>query len=447
MNHKRPPIPVIILLVLVLLTAGYFVIRSLVDNGDGALTASGTIEVVEVSIAPEIGGRVAEVYVAEGETVSAGEPLFRLDDTLLQAQRDVAAAALDTAEAAAATAGAAVESARAQYDLALASARAEAAANRTANINAIEPSGAALPGWYLADDETIAAARAGVDAAQASRDASRVALDSLLADAASADFVAAEDRLVRAQGTFFTARGTLLLATTTYGDADLRDAAQDAYDAAQAELDDAQAAYDELAATDAGQAVATARAALAVAEERYRSAQTRLLALETGENSPRVAAAEAAVRQAEAAANQAALAVAQAEANLALIDVQIAKLTVVAPSDGVVLTRSIEPGEVVSPAAVSIVIGRLDDTTITVYVPEDRYGEISLGQAATVAVDSFPGQAFEATVVYIAGQAEFTPRNVQTAEGRSSTVYAIRLRVEDPGGNLKPGMPADVTFR
>jgi HlyD family secretion protein len=61
-------------------------------------------------------------------------------------------------------------------------------------------------------------------------------------------------------------------------------------------------------------------------------------------------------------------------------------------------------------------------------------------------VDSFPGQTFEAAVVHIADQAEYTPRNVQTAEGRRTTVFAVKLAVENPDGKLKPGMPADVSF-
>ena len=85
--------------------------------------------------------------------------------------------------------------------------------------------------------------------------------------------------------------------------------------------------------------------------------------------------------------------------------------------------------------------------TITVYVPEDRYGELSIGQAATVTVDSFAVITFKAAVIHIADQAEFTPRNVQTAEGRSSTVFAIKLKVDDPEGKLKTGMPADVVFK
>jgi HlyD family secretion protein len=91
-------------------------------------------------------------------------------------------------------------------------------------------------------------------------------------------------------------------------------------------------------------------------------------------------------------------------------------------------------------------MANLNEMTITVYVPEDQYGNISLGQKATVTVDSFAGEAFDAVVIRIADQAEFTPRNVQTVEGRSSTVYAIKLKVTDTEGRLKIGMPADVTF-
>jgi HlyD family secretion protein len=106
----------------------------------------------------------------------------------------------------------------------------------------------------------------------------------------------------------------------------------------------------------------------------------------------------------------------------------------------------VEPGEFVQPGATAFVLGQLSDLTITVYIPEDRYGEISLGQQATVTVDSFPSVTFKAEVIHIADQAEFTPRNVQTVEGRSSTVFAIKLRVTDSESKLKIGMPADVVF-
>jgi len=81
-----------------------------------------------------------------------------------------------------------------------------------------------------------------------------------------------------------------------------------------------------------------------------------------------------------------------------------------------------------------------------VYIPETEYGKVNLGDQVSIAVDSFPGQTFTGSVTYISDKAEFTPRNVQTVEGRQATVYAIKLSVPNPELKLKPGMPADVTF-
>lgn len=91
-------------------------------------------------------------------------------------------------------------------------------------------------------------------------------------------------------------------------------------------------------------------------------------------------------------------------------------------------------------------LGQLDQLELTVFIPEDRYGKINLGDKAILTSDSFPEETFSAQVIEIADQAEFTPRNVQTADGRRTTVFAVKLRVENPGDQLKPGMPVDVTF-
>jgi HlyD family secretion protein len=226
----------------------------------------------------------------------------------------------------------------------------------------------------------------------------------------------------------------------------LYDASQSAYDRASTELSAAQVAYDGLLTSASAQKVLKARAGLSVAHEREQVAQERLSGLQTGEQSPQVAAAAAGLEQAKNAAQQAQDGVGQARANLALLEAQLGKLEVKAPMAGVILTRNIEPGEYVAPGAAAMSMGNLGQLTITVYVPEDRYGQLHLGQKASVSVDSFAGQVFAGQVSMISDQAEFTPRNVQTVEGRSSTVYAIKLTVTDPGGKLKPGMPADVTF-
>lgn len=116
------------------------------------------------------------------------------------------------------------------------------------------------------------------------------------------------------------------------------------------------------------------------------------------------------------------------------------------PIGGVVLYRSVEPGEFAAPGAPLITVADVEHMTLTVYVPEDRYGQILLGESYPVTVDSFPGEVFTATVRHIADRAEFTPRNVQTTDSRKTTVFAIKLDLAPSDGKLKPGMPADVNF-
>jgi len=296
--------PFILLAVLILAGAWYVLDKATHLNED--LIVSGTIEAVQVRLAPEISGRVVEVLVEESQTVSAGDALVRLDDTLLEAQRSQAAAGLAAAQA---------------------------------NLDMLQAGPTA---------EQLAVAQAAVDAAQ----------------------VAVDAAVYPAQ-----------------------------VDQTEAALNTAQANYDLVAA---------------------------------GARPEQIAAAQAQVDAAQAA--------------LDILDIQLGKLVITAPMDGVVLERSIEPGEIAPAGSTVILLGDLSSLTITVYVPEDQYGIIALGDSYRVTVDSYPDEVFEATVARIADQAEFTPRNVQTTQSRMSTVYAIQLNVIDPQGLLRPGMPADVNF-
>jgi multidrug resistance efflux pump len=227
--------------------------------------------------------------------------------------------------------------------------------------------------------------------------------------------------------------------------------AQKAYDDAVNNLANAQRGpdADRLALASANQKLAVAALA---------DAQTHAARLSSGPDPEALALAQArlAAAQAGVAAAQAALAPVQleaaqaqvdtAQAALELLDAQLSKLVVVAPADGVILSRAIEPGEVASPGATLLVMGGLAQLKVTVYVPEDRYGQIQLGQTARLSVDSYPGRVFEAQVLEIANQAEFTPRNSQTVTGRKDTVFAVQLSIANPDLALKPGMPADVSF-
>jgi HlyD family secretion protein len=230
--------------------------------------------------------------------------------------------------------------------------------------------------------------------------------------------------------------------------------AQTLVDQAQIAVDSAQESYDDLSesARDTRQGkelklqLDLALAGLANVQAQYdlaaagaRSEQLEALEAQTSAAEAQVEAARA---QAELALGQ----VAAAQAAIDALQIQIAKLSLQAPQDGTVLSRSIEAGEFTAPGAVLLVIGRLEELELVVYIPEDRYGHIRLGEEAAVTVDSFPDKVFPATVVHIADQAEFTPRNVQTAEGRRTTVFAVRLALSNPDLELKPGMMADVVF-
>ena len=433
MNHKRPPVPVIVLLVLIIAASAYFIYTQSVGDQDGALTASGFIEAVQVNLAPELAGKVTEVLVHEGKAVAKDDALLKLDPSLLTAQREVATTQVDVAAAALAVA-------QTKYDQTLQAALSSQKDQRALAWRFSAPDEFNQPGWYFEQSEQIAAAQAEVNSAKTALEEANANLSRVISDLNNAEYVNAEKRLAEARAAFLVADQVKVQAENAIEGGGLQDAAYDYYNAALDTLNDAQTDFNALTNTEAEDNVEYARGQVVVAQQRYDAAYARLLSLQTGAESPAVISAAKSLNQAETTLTQ-------AKASLAMIDTQIDKLIVTAPMDGVVLTRNVEPGEFVQPGSTAFVLGQLTDLTITVYIPEDLYGEIRLGQGAEVSVDSFPDQTFTASVVQIADKAEFTPRNVQTVEGRSSTVYAIKLSVTDPQGRLKIGMPADVAFQ
>jgi len=433
MQHKRPPVPVIVIVLLLLLVGAYYGLKALFNESNGKLQASGTIEAVDISVSPEVAGKTVDVFAEEGDSVTADAPLLSLDDSLLTAQRAVALAQVESARTALSTA-------QDNYNVTLQNALIAQQDATATDWRFSKPDEFNQPNWYFAREEQIPPAQAEVDAAQAALADAQAELQTVIADLNNADFLAAEKRLADARAAFVVADDLKVQADYASPDSGtLVENAYDVYNAAEDELYAAQRDYHALLNTSSADAVLDARGRVAVAQQRYDLAYTYLVALQTSVDSPAVVSAQDALDQAQSA-------LAQAEANLALLDTQISKLTVYAPAGGTILTRNVEPGEFVQPGATVFTLANLENITITVYVPEDRYGEISLGQQAEVNVDSFPGETFSAQVTYIADTAEYTPRNVQTVEGRSATVYAIKLNVDDPSGKLKPGMPADVKF-
>ena len=432
MNHKLPR-PVIAIVVIAVIAALYFGLANLNTDGNGELTASGSIEATIVNISPELAGKVIGVDVEEGALVNADDPLLHLDPSLLTAQRAVAASQLDSANAA-------LASAQTKFDQTLQSALSAQDAQRAKDLRISAPDEFNQPLWFIDQSDQITSAQTEVDASKVALDEAVANLEKVISDLGNAQYLDAEKRLSEARAAFLIADKVKVQAENAVEAGAVQDAAYDYYNDVLDELERAQDDFNALTNTAAEDDIKYARGQVVIAQQRYDAAYTRLLSLQTGTDSPVVISAKNALDQAHAA-------VKQSQANLDLLDAQIAKLDIYAVMDGIILSRNVEPGEFVQPGAVALTMADLTNLTITVYVPEDRYGQISLGQTAEVRVDSFPGLTFTATVVHIADQAEFTPRNVQTVEGRSSTFYAIKLQVSDPDGKLKIGMPADVVFK
>ncbi|MBU0512448.1 MAG: efflux RND transporter periplasmic adaptor subunit [Chloroflexi bacterium] len=437
---KKKTIVFLFLILILTLTA-----CDAIGNGSTDIVASGTIAAKDVGVSPEIGGKVVEVLVAEGDSVAAGDVLLRVDDELLQANYNQAAAAVDAASATVDAANAQLASAEIQSDLVLQGARLQDMENRAAAWFAAPSDEIELPTWYYEKDEQIAALEVEVEAAGADLDIQLANLESELQDASNDDFVATETRLAETQAAFEIADLTLQQARAA-GDNVLEAVAQESRDAALADLDAAQLEYDRMLSTAAANDVLAARAHVAVARARLDNAHDQLTFLLSGEQSLQVAAARAGVEQAKTAVAQAEANLAQAEAALQTLEIQIEKTVVRAPNSGVILSMSLSAGELVAPGSTVMTIGQLDEVELLVYVPEDQYGRVSIGQKVSITADSFPGETFSGQVQYIADQAEFTPRNVQTAEGRKSTVYAVKIVVPNTDQALKPGMPVDVEF-
>ncbi len=163
-----------------------------------------------------------------------------------------------------------------------------------------------------------------------------------------------------------------------------------------------------------------------------KSARERLSLLEAGARKETIAQAKAQVRVAEEALKQAQ---------------QLEKYTsLYSPMDGVVLSKAAEPGEYLNPASPVVTIGDTKHPWLRAYIQEEDLGRIRLKQQAEVKTDSYPDKAYPGSIIFISDQAEFTPKAVQTFEERVKLMYRIKIQLDNPKGELKPGMPADASI-
>ncbi|MDR0477246.1 MAG: efflux RND transporter periplasmic adaptor subunit [Desulfobulbaceae bacterium] len=145
--------------------------------------------------------------------------------------------------------------------------------------------------------------------------------------------------------------------------------------------------------------------------------------------------------------DQARAKLAAAQTALAQAKQQLSYTELTAPFSGVVLTKSAEDGEFLQPGSPVLTLAQLDRPWLRAYIPEYRLAQVKLGQTATVTADSLPGKSYAGKISFIASEAEFTPKSVQTFEERVKLVYRIKIDLDNPQGELKAGMPADAVIR
>ncbi|MBN1953879.1 MAG: efflux RND transporter periplasmic adaptor subunit [Anaerolineae bacterium] len=377
------------------------------------ITASGFIEGEEILIAPEVGGRIEAVWVDEGDQVAPGQELVVLDDALLQAWRGEAAAAVAAAEA---------------------------------NLAHV------LAGARPAE---LAAAQAALLQAEAQRDGARVALENIQQAVENPQDL--ELQIATAQAQVDLAEQNVEMAETDLNEAEVR---YWAYAAQGGEVERTYALN-----------VEAARAALEAAQAMLNGTRRYLYALYDMQDTPLTTLAELHGAEAELAAAEAGVEIAQANleqtiagpteqqvalatahlhqawAALALVDAQITQLTLVSPGVGMIASRNAHVGETAAPGVTLLSIVNLDQVTLVIYIPENQIGQVQIGQPVQVTVDSFPDRVYTGQVTTIAGEAEFTPRNVQTQEERVNLVFAVQVTIPNPDHTLKPGMPADAIIQ
>jgi multidrug resistance efflux pump len=360
---------------------------------EATLSASGTIEGEEVSITAEVGGRIEALLADEGDEVEAGAVLARLDEALLEAQVGQAQAALETAKAQLAQVKAGT---RLEEIAAAQAAQAEAQAAQEGAYRAWQNTLEARDAPQQLEAQ-ISQARTEVELAQVQLDQARTAL--------------AEAEVMRDHYQLFQAgddNKTMYLASLKQVEA-----AQANVQAAEAALKGTQVQLEHLLAMKEKPLVLNAQvnaawAGYQAAQAAVEVAQAGLEVLEAGPTAEEVAVAQAEVARAEAA--------------LGVLEVQLEKLTLRSPTEGLVTGRMAQVGEMAVPGASLMTVADLDEVTLTVYIPEDEIGRVKVGQAVEVSVDSFPGKVFEGRVSYISSEAEFTPKNVQTQKERVNMV-------------------------
>lgn len=266
--------------------------------------------------------------------------------------------------------------------------------------------------------------------ADAARRRAQAMLDELLAGSRAADISAAEAAARRARADREQAEKDLARITALHGKQTVTD--QDLERAETA----ARSALERQNEVDARlRLVREGPRPEQIEQARQAEAETaqRLALLHRGPRPDAVAQAQARVRIASHAAS--------------LARIRLENGTLASPITGTVLAHHAEPGEYLSAGTPVVTVAPLDRLWMRAYLPEPDLGRVVLGQTASVTIDTWPDTSYPGTLSFISQQTEFTPKTIQTDKERITLVYRVKIRIDNPAGELKPGMPAVVTLR
>lgn len=372
----------------------------------GVLLASGRIEGEETLVSSTVGGRIAQMFVREGDRVTGGQLVAVLESEELRSRMRQAQAQVSVARAQVVQADAGLSAARQQVRQAL---------------TAVEVT-------RIQSGSGTAQAEAALAAARAQASQARAAVRRAEQGVRAADAVQTKTRQDLGRLTDLLGRGAV----------------------PAMEVDAARAAFDGALAThhEAGEQLQQARAALVQAEAAIRQAEAVRAGAQAGPllvglREREAAAARDQLGRAEALVSASRAQLAAAEAARDELRSVLDETRVYAPAAGVVVSKVVNAGEVVPAGTPLVVIVDLNALWLKVFIPEPDVGRIRIGAGARVSIDGFPDRSFAGTLIEIGQRAEFTPKDVQTKDERVKQVFAVKLAVDNRDGILKPGMPAD----
>jgi len=371
-----------------LATAGVLVYQNYHPAVSDRILVSGNIELTEVDIAFKTAGRLIERDVDEGDVVKKGMVVARLDRDQLLQQREAQVAAFQTAEAQLEESRSAAEWQRSTMAADLDVRRSDLS---SAESHLLEMKNGSRP-------EEIQEAAAAVEVAQASYDSAQKDWD-------------------RAQ--------------PLYKSDDISTAQFDQYrkalDGATANLKQVKEHAALVKAGSRSEEIEGASAQAAKARASLRVGEANSLELQRREQ-------DIMARQGD---------IARAKAQITLIDSQLADTIAASPVSGIVLVKAADVGEVLAPGTSVITVGDIDHPWLRAYIGERDLGRVKLGSKVKVTTDSYPGKIYDGRVSFIASEAEFTPKQIQSTEERVKLVYRIKIDIDNQLHELKSNMPAD----